>query len=131
MPLDEQTIALAKGPNFAVLTTLRPDGHPVAQPMWVDSDGEHILINTEPHRRKFRNIENDPRVTVTIWERDNPYRYAEVRGRVTDIVRGARARAHIDELSELYDGQPYDADSIKTERVIVVISPLETSKKSG
>lgn len=130
MPLDPQTVALAQGPNFAVLTTLRPDGHPVSQPMWVDSDGEHILINTEPHRRKFRNIESDPRVTVTIWERDNPYRYAEVRGRVTDVVRGDRARAHIDELSVLYDGQPYDADSIRSERVILVISPLETSTKS-
>jgi PPOX class probable F420-dependent enzyme len=131
MPLDQKTIELAQGPNFAVFTTLRPDGHPVSQPMWVDSDGEHILINTEPHRRKFRNISNDPRVTVTIWERDNPYHYVEVRGRVTDVITGDRPRAHIDELSELYDGQPYDADSIKTERVMLVITPLETSKKSS
>ena len=131
MPLDEKTFELAQGPNFAVLTTLRPDGQPVSQPMWVDTDGEHILINTELHRRKFRNIESDPRVTVTIWERDNPYVYAEVRGRVSDVVRGDRARAHIDELSMLYDGKPYDGDSIKSERVIVVITPLETSKKSS
>lgn len=131
MALDQKTTDLAQGPNFAVLTTLRPDGHPVSQPMWVDSDGEHILINIEKHRRKFRNIENDPRVTVTIWERDNPYHYAEVRGRVTDVIGGDRARAHIDQLSELYDGKPYDAGSIQSERVILVITPLETSKKSS
>lgn len=131
MALDPTTVELAQGPNFAVLTTLRPDGQPVAQPMWVDSDGEHILINTEVHRRKFRNVEHDPRVVVTIWERGNPYHYSEVRGRVTDVIRGDRARRHIDELSELYDGQPYDGESISSERVILVISPLETSKKSA
>jgi PPOX class probable F420-dependent enzyme len=131
MPLDQKTVELARGPNFAVLTTLRPDGHPVSQPMWVDSDGDHILINTELHRRKFRNVENDPRVTVTIWERDNPYRYTEVRGTVTEVIRGSEPRSHIDELSQLYDGQPYDADSIQSERVILVVTPLETSTKSA
>lgn len=126
--LDQLTTELAEGPNYAVLTTLRPDGHPVAQPVWVDTDGEHLLINTEAHRRKVRNITKDPRVTVTIWERDNPYVYVEIRGRVTEVIRGKRARAHIDELSELYDGQPYNADSIKSERVILVITPLDRSK---
>lgn len=126
--LDEMTIDLAQGPNFAVLTTLRPDGHPVAQPVWVDTDGVHILVNTEVHRRKFRNVNLDPRVTVTIWDRDNPYVYAEIRGRVTEVIDGDQARRHIDELSELYDGQPYNAESIKSERVILVITPLEKSK---
>lgn len=130
MALDSRTIELARGPNFAAFTTLRPDGQPVTQPMWVDSDGEHILINTERHRRKFRNVRRDPRVAVTIWEFGNPYNYSEIRGRVSEVITGARPRAHIDELSLRYQGQPYDADAITSERVILVITPLETSTKS-
>ena len=48
--------------------------------MWVDADDDHVLINTEVHRAKFKAVERDPRVTVMIWERENPYSYVEVRG---------------------------------------------------
>ena len=60
--------------------------------MWVDADDEHVLINTEVHRAKYRNVQADPRVTVTIWDRESPYRYVEVRGRVTGEVRGEQDR---------------------------------------
>lgn len=124
MSLDPRVVALAKAANFAMLTTLRPDGQPVTQPMWVDSDGEYVLINTEKHRRKFRNVQQDPRVTVVIWEADNPYSYVEVRGTVVEIVEGDEPRRHIDMLSQLYFGRDYDADSIQSERVILKIAPL-------
>jgi PPOX class probable F420-dependent enzyme len=68
---------LAEGRNFAAFTTLRPDGHPATQVMWVDCDDECLLINTETLRRKYRNARNDPRVTVMIWDAADPYRYAE------------------------------------------------------
>ncbi len=74
-------------------------------------------------RQKVNNVTKDPRVTVTVIESGNPYRYAEVRGVVVEQVTGPRARAHIDELSQKYVGQPYDANNIKTERVILVIDP--------
>ena len=77
--LEEGVRRLAKGRNFAALTTLLPDGQPMTHVMWVDCDDEHILINTETHRQKARNMRRDPRVTVAIWEADDPYRYAEVR----------------------------------------------------
>jgi pyridoxamine 5'-phosphate oxidase-like protein len=67
--------------------------------MWVDADEDRVLINTEIHRSKFKAVERDPRVAVTIWDRDDPYTYAEARGRVVEIVRGPAARAHIDALS--------------------------------
>lgn len=129
MSLDPQVIAFARDKNFAVFTTLRPDGHPVSQPMWVDADDEFVLINTEKHRRKFRNVEADPRVTVTIIDRDNPYSYVEVRGTVVEVVEGAEPRAQIDRLSQKYEGRPYPADGIKSERVILKIRALETSEK--
>ncbi|MDN5762149.1 MAG: PPOX class F420-dependent oxidoreductase [Microlunatus sp.] len=131
MALDPKVITFAQGPNFAMLTTLRPDGHPVTQPMWVDADADHVLINTEKHRRKFRNVVNDPRVTVTIWDRDNPYSYVEVRGTVTGVVYGDEPRRHIDQLAEQYIGQPYKSDAIRSERVILQITPLELSRKSS
>jgi PPOX class probable F420-dependent enzyme len=122
--LDERTVELATGKNFAVFTTLRPDGHPAAQVMWIDADGDHLLINTEVHRRKFRNVLADPRVTVTIWQADNPYEYAEIRGVVDEIVRGGPAREHIDRLAIRYFGRLYDPEQIESERVILRIRPL-------
>ncbi|HYP43932.1 MAG TPA: PPOX class F420-dependent oxidoreductase [Propionibacteriaceae bacterium] len=128
MSLDPKVAAFARAKNYAVFTTLRPDGHPVSQPMWVDADDNYVLINTEKHRRKFRNVEADPRVTVTIIDRDDPYSYVEVRGTVVEVVEGAEPRAHIDELSQKYEGRAYQT-KVKSERVMLKIQPLETSEK--
>ena len=68
-------------------------------------------------------MRNDPRVTVMIWEAATPNRFAEVVGRVTRIVDGPAARAHIDELAQKYLGEPYDESWIKSERVIFEIEP--------
>jgi PPOX class probable F420-dependent enzyme len=95
----------------------------MTQVMWVDADDEHVLINTEVHRRKFLNVTNDPRVTVTVIDAENPYHYAEVRGRVVEKVTGPEARRHIDHLSQKYSGQPYPGDNITSERVILRIAP--------
>jgi PPOX class probable F420-dependent enzyme len=92
--------------------------------MWVDSDGEYILINTEKHRRKYRNVLADPRVTVTIWQVGNPYNYVEIRGMVHDHIEGQPAREHIDRLAMRYFGRLYDPDEIESERVILRIRPL-------
>ncbi|NND84066.1 MAG: PPOX class F420-dependent oxidoreductase [Acidimicrobiia bacterium] len=108
--------------HFAALTTLMPDGVPQTQVMWVDADDTHLLINTEDGRQKQRNVERDPRVTVLVWDAENPYRYAEVRGKVVDMVRGPQAREHIDHLSNRYFGKPY-SNPIRTERIIWRIEP--------
>jgi PPOX class probable F420-dependent enzyme len=110
-------------PNFAMLTTLFADGSPQTQVMWVDADDEHVLINTEVHRAKYRNVQADPRVVVTIWDRESPYRYVEVRGEVVDETRGPEARAHIDTLAQRYFGRDYREEQIASERVILRIRP--------
>jgi PPOX class probable F420-dependent enzyme len=115
-------LELARGQNFAALTTLLPGGHPQTQVMWVDANGQHLLINTEVHRQKFRNVERDPRVTVTIWDKEDPYRFVEVRGEVVENVKGQEARDHIDELSQKYRGKPYQP-RIQSERVVLWIAP--------
>jgi PPOX class probable F420-dependent enzyme len=121
--LEPKVVELAHADNFAVLTVNLRSGRAMAHVMWVDANDDHVLINTEVHRAKFRAVERDPYVTVTIWQRDDPYRYAEVRGRVVEIVRGPEARAHIDELSRKYRGRDYDASIIQSERVILRIAP--------
>lgn len=122
MVLDDDVRRLATGANFATLTTLLADGTPQSHVMWVDADDEHLLINTEVHRAKYRNLLRDPRATVTVWERDDPYRFVEVRGRAVAFVTGPEARAHIDTCSQRYFGRPYPAP-ITSERVLVRIAP--------
>jgi PPOX class probable F420-dependent enzyme len=129
--LDENVKSLAQGKNFAAFTTLLADGSPMTHVMWVDADDEHILINTEVHRQKFLNVTRDPRVTVMVIDTQNPYRYAEVRGRVVEKVTGPEARRHIDDLSQKYSGQPYPGGNIKSERVILRIAPLRQRYRTG
>ena len=119
MALDSALQQLATGKNFAAMTTLMPDGQPQTQIMWVHADDDHLFINTEPDRQKFRNVERDPRVTVTVFDGENPYSYVEARGRVVATEKGAPAAAHIDELSQKYMGQPYAAGT--DNRVILTI----------
>jgi PPOX class probable F420-dependent enzyme len=116
-------LEMARGQNFAALTTLLPNGHPQTQVMWVDANDQHLLINTEVHRQKFRNVERDPRVTVMIWDKEDPYSFVEVRGEVVGKVKGPEARDHIDELSHKYRGRPYQT-RIRSERVVLRIAPL-------
>ena len=121
--LHPATVGMAQGRNYGHITTILPSGHPQTQPIWVHSDGERLVVNTETHRRKFKNVQLDPRVTLTIRDEENPYRYAEIRGRVTELVTGQEARHQLDDLSQKYDGQPYDENAIKSERVMLWIVP--------
>ena len=122
MSLDPDLARLARGKNFAALTTLMSDGQPQTQIMWVDADDDALVINTEVGRQKFRNVEADPRVTVTIFDSENPYRYIEARGRVVQMIHGDAARSNIDELSQKYMGTPY-GNPIGTARVVLRIAP--------
>ena len=129
MALDPDTLALARGKNFATLTTMLPSGYPMTHVMWVHADDEHVLINTEIHRAKYKNITRDPRVSVTIIDATNPYKYAEVRGDVVAEIRGQEARDDIDRLSQKYNGTDYDPSAITSERVILKIKPVEKKVK--
>ena len=122
MRLDNKTIQMASGPNYAALTTLFKDGVPQTHVMWVDTDGENILINTEIHRFKYKNTLKDPRVTVMIWKHDNPFIFVEIRGEVIGEITGQEARDNIDKLSQKYWNKPYPFP-IQTERIVLVIKP--------
>ncbi len=133
MPLDADVVRLAKDPTLATVVTLMPDGQPQALLTWIDTDGENLLVNTEPQRQRSKNVRRDPRVTVVLHSSQDPWDWAEVRGEVVDTVGGQRARDHIDELSRKYVGRDY-ANPIGAEgRIILVIRPdkINTPKTLG
>lgn len=105
MEFTEPVKKFLEKPNLAVLATISPSGRPQATPVWFLLDGDEILMNTSQGRVKLRNVQADPRVAVTIYDKDNPYLYVQVRGRITiDPKSGAR---DIDRLSQRYRGKPY------------------------
>ena len=100
--LDPSIKQLATSKNFGTFCVNLPNGQIASHVMWVDATDEHLLINTEVHRAKYRAVEANPNVTVTVWNAENPYQYGEVRGTVAGEVRGPEARAHIDSLAQKY-----------------------------
>ena len=86
MTLPADLIALLRQPSPCYLATLMPDGAPQLTETWVDTDGEHVLINTVRGFQKDKNVARDPRVALNISDPTNASRYVEVRGRVTSTT---------------------------------------------
>ena len=121
--LDTEIRDLARAKNFATLTVIPKSGHPMTHVMWVDADDNHVLINTELGRAKATAMDNDARVTVTVIDANNPYHYAEVRGRVVSTAVGTEAADHINALATKYTGGPYGFGPTDR-RIIYRIEPL-------
>jgi PPOX class probable F420-dependent enzyme len=104
--LTDELMALLRAPSTCYITTLMPDGSPQITQTWVDTDGEHILINTVVGFQKLRNIERDPRVALAVSDPAHPNRYIAIRGRVTATTTEGAAD-HIEALAHKYLGGPY------------------------
>jgi PPOX class probable F420-dependent enzyme len=112
---------LLQGKNFCIVSTLRPDGSVHAAPVWVDVEDGAPVLNTAEGRAWPRNLERDPRVTLTVQNMENPYEYLEVRGRVAERTHDG-ADAHIDALAKKYMGvDEYPLRQPGEQRVIVRI----------
>jgi PPOX class probable F420-dependent enzyme len=120
--LPEPAKAWLTAKEFVTLATVEPDGRPQLSVVWLTADGDDVLMSTLKGRRKHRNLERDPRATVLLYPKDNPYSYLEVRGSVTMIEDGAREL--IDELHEKYHGsRPYPYDGPDDVRVVIRLTP--------
>ena len=119
--LSEKQAALFTDRNWGVIATVREDGSAHATPVWIDYDGEHVLVNSALGRTKVKNIERDPRATVTVLPAENQQAgYVMVSGPATIVEEGARE--HIDMLAKKYLGKdkyPYLGPGEK--RVIIEI----------
>ena len=112
-------------PSFAHLATTSQSGWPQSSPVWVDhEDGEAILLNTRKGRQKERNIRDDPRVSVSVVDPEDPYRYLAVRGEATLTEEGATE--HIDELAQKYLGvEEYPHHDEEDEPRVIIRIPAE------
>ena len=121
--LSEGVKKLFREPNYGHLATLMPDGSPQVSPVWVDVDGDRILVNSAEGRSKPRNVRRDARVAISIYNLENPYSSAFIRGRVVEITHDG-ADEHIDKLAKKYLGQDkYPYHQPGDQRVILVIEP--------
>jgi len=112
---------------FANLATLMPDGRPQVIPVWCEFDGTHILVNSAKGRQKDRNMRRDPRVSLSIMDPDNSYRYLEVRGEVVEIEEDV-ALEHINKLAKKYlDLEEYPYLQAGEVRIRYKIEPQHTT----
>jgi PPOX class probable F420-dependent enzyme len=129
-PLPDEVRALFEGPNYAHLATVLPSGAPHSVPVWTGVEGERVIFFTQPQSRKARNVERDPRVAFSITDHEQPYRMAQVRGRVVEMVEGDAALEIIDRLALKYTGETFPMRSgvvylIEPERVQRMQLPFE------
>jgi PPOX class probable F420-dependent enzyme len=96
---------LIDGPYCAALTTVMPNGQPQTTPIWCNTDGEYVLINTMRGFRKEKNIRANPKVTLMIYDPQNPLRNVEIRGTAVEMTE-AGALEHLDALTQLYLNKP-------------------------
>jgi len=114
---------LLSGKNFANVSTIREDGSVHAAPVWVDVQDGRPVLNTAEGRAWPRNLERDPRVTLTVQNMENPYEYVSIRGRVAERTHEG-ADEHIDALAKKYMGvDEYPLRQPGEQRVIIRIDP--------
>jgi len=103
-PIPPDFLDLFEKASFAHLATLMPDGSPQVTPVWVDYDGQHVLVNSATGRQKDLNMERRRRVAIEIPDPEDPNRYLTVRGQVVDVTEEG-ADAHLDRLARRYLGR--------------------------
>jgi PPOX class probable F420-dependent enzyme len=118
--LSDDVKTLIRGANFAHLATLMPDGSPQAAPVWVDLEGDRILIATGEGSLKAKNTRRDGRVALSMVAFDNPYVEAQLRGRVAERRKDADFTI-IDRLSRKYTGKEFPMRQNPEQRVVLVI----------
>jgi len=107
----------------AQIATLMADGSPQVTQVWIDTDGEHIIVNTVTTHQKVRNVRRDPRVAVNVHEPGKPYRVANIRGTVVEITTEG-ADEHIDLLAKRYMGvDKYPLRQPDQQRIMLKIRP--------
>jgi len=121
VPLPDLARRLIDANTFAVLATLNPNGAPQSSVIWLKRDGDDVLFSTIRGRRKTKNMERDPRVSICLYDPADPYAYVEIRGSVEMTENGGREL--INELSLRYDGVGFRVEPPDVIRVICRVTP--------
>jgi len=120
VPKEFQDLLADETKSFVALATSMADGSPQVTPVWFNTAGEYILINSAQGRTKDLNMRARPQVALAIVDPKNPYRYIQIRGQVVEISEEG-AREHINALSNKYTGNPVYPGSLQEVRVIYKI----------
>ena len=112
---------LLEGRNFGHVASVLPDGGPHTVPVWVDTEGDRIVFFTQTGTRKARNLERDGRIAISLVDGANPYRTAQIRGRVVEKRTGDPAEVVIERIARKFTGEPFPWRSPNS--VVYVVEP--------
>jgi PPOX class probable F420-dependent enzyme len=129
--LSDEVLALLREPSYAQLATLMPDGSPQVTQVWIETDGEHIIVNTAVGHQKERNVRRDPRVAINLVDPNDQGRQAAIRGQVVEMTTEA-ATEQINALAKKYMGvDEYPFGSPDETRITLKIAPEHVSELQG
>ena len=121
--LTDSAVNLFKGKNFGFIASIMKDGSPQLTPVWIDYDGQFLLVNTAEGRTKQKNFDRDPRVAISVVDQNNPYNMVSIRGKVVQQTTDG-ADEHIDKLAKKYLGvDKYPLRNPDEKRIILKIKP--------
>ena len=129
--LSDEVLALLREPSYAQLATVMPDGSPQVTQVWIEIDGEHIIINTAVGHQKERNVRRDPRVAINLVDPNDQARQAAIRGQVVEMTTEGAAE-QINALAKKYMGvDEYPFGSPDETRITLKITPEHVSELQG
>ncbi|MFB8385740.1 PPOX class F420-dependent oxidoreductase [Microbacterium sp. NPDC055910] len=114
-------------PLYGHLGTIRPNDTVQVTPMWFEFDGEHVRFTHTNYRQKYRNLQHNPSMALSILDPDSPFRYLEVAGRLVEVVPDPEGAFYV-QLQNRYGNPSTTPPPDKADRVILVMS-IERSTK--
>jgi PPOX class probable F420-dependent enzyme len=126
--LDDSARAKIEAPNLAFLATVMEDGSPQVSPIWIAMEDGNITFNTALGRLKEKNMRRDPRVAISVADRDDIYDRVTIRGRVLEMIDGEVAERQIDGLARKYLGTDYPWRKPGENRLKVVVEPVVVAR---
>lgn len=131
MAIPENYADLLDSKALAHIATIGPKGEPQVNPVWFGWDGTHIRFSQTTTRQKYKNLQDDPRISLSIVDPANDYRYLEVRGRVVAVEPDPEI-AFINSMAKKYMGvDTYPWHNPTDERIVIVVEPEHTTQMGG
>jgi PPOX class probable F420-dependent enzyme len=127
--LNDAARLLLDGRNFATVATLGPDGHPHSSVVWIDRDGDTVVFTLTADKQKARNLARDSRVSVSVFDVENPYHFVEIRGTAELVEDPSRSLSK--RLSQKYLGEPPPPEPAHIVRLIARITPNKINEFSA
>jgi PPOX class probable F420-dependent enzyme len=115
-------------PLYGHLATIRPDDTAQVTPMWFQFDGEHLRFTHKTNRQKFRNLQHNPAMALSVTDPDNPFRYLEVAGKLVDVVPDPTGAFYVT-LQNRYGNPSPTPPADKADRVVLVMSIERATKQ--